>query len=230
MTHDETMLQLDGVRRVRSYVRREGRMTPAQIRALDSYWSQWGLDPDDSAGDLFAAFGENHCPNVLEIGFGMGDSLFQMACENPDRRFIGIEPHRPGVGHLLQLIHKGGIDNLRLVCGDALDVIENHLAEQSVDCVQVFFPDPWHKKRHHKRRLINRSFVDLLAPKLREGGILHLATDWENYAESMCEAVMYSGKLTPCSPPARPETKYERRGVRLGHTITDLAFARIQHS
>lgn len=221
------------LRRIRSFVLRTGRMTEGQKRAYDIHWPSKGLDVDNGMLDLAAEFGRQ-APVVLEIGFGMGDSLAAMAAAAPDTDFIGVEVHSPGVGRLMHLIDEQGLTNLRAYCFDAVEVLERCIPDASLSRVQVYFPDPWHKKRHHKRRLIQPAFVQLLRRKLQPGGVVHLATDWQNYAEHMM-AVMSSaegfvnqageGQFSP-RPDYRPITKFEKRGERLGHGVWDLLFQR----
>jgi len=222
-------------RRIRSFVRREGRLTPGQQRALDALWPRFGLElPQPPAPlDLAAVFGRE-APVTLEIGFGDGESLAEQAANHPQRNFLGTEVHRPGVGHLLREVERRGLENVRVSDHDAVELLEHYLAPGSLDCVQVFFPDPWHKKRHHKRRLIQPPFVRLLATRLRPGGRLHLATDWAEYAEHMI-AVMEECREwfapdgpvpAPGRPPERPVTKFERRGERRGHGVADLLYRR----
>jgi tRNA (guanine-N7-)-methyltransferase len=220
-------------RRIRSFVLRAGRMTRGQQRAMDEYWPRWGLELEQGMLDAQAAFGRQ-APLVLEIGFGMGQSLSEMAAAAPERNFIGIEVHRPGVGRLLHDLGEQGSVNVRVYCEDAVLVLQQCIADASLEGVQIFFPDPWHKKRHHKRRLIQCEFVSLLASKLKPGGRLHLATDWENYAEHML-AVMagvpqFNSEAGPRQysprPDYRPLTKFEKRGQRLGHGVWDLIFTR----
>nr|WP_328799352.1 tRNA (guanosine(46)-N7)-methyltransferase TrmB [Sediminihaliea albiluteola] len=221
-------------RRIRSYVLRTGRMTEAQKRAYDAGWERWGLDYSAQTLDLDAVFGRR-APRVLEIGFGMGQSLAEMAAAAPEKDFIGIEVHTPGVGRLLHDIDERKLSNLRLYRHDAVEVLEHCIAPDSLDTLQIFFPDPWHKKRHHKRRLIQAPFVELLVSRLIPGGRLHLATDWENYAEQMMEVLSANtalrntagpGQFAP-RPAHRPLTKFEQRGERLGHGVWDLLFERL---
>jgi tRNA (guanine-N7-)-methyltransferase len=220
-------------RPIRSYVLRTGRMTPGQERAFQDHWQSWGLEYSKRSLDPVAAFGRQG-PVVLEIGFGMGDSLVEMAAAAPDSNFIGIEVHRPGVGRLLHSMAAREVGNIRVYCHDAVEVLRDCIAEHSLDTVQIFFPDPWHKKRHHKRRLIQPPFIDLLVSRLKPGGTLHLATDWENYAEQMMEVLTNSEWLANSEPVGcfaprpehRPLTKFERRGERLGHGVWDLVFTR----
>ena len=205
-------------RDIRSYVIREGRMTPGQKRALDEQWDSFGLNLED--GQLNAAF-DKKADIVLEIGFGMGDSLFEMAQTFPEQNFIGVEVHRPGVGHLLQLTASHELKNLKVFRADSIDVLSLCIPDNSLSKVQIFFPDPWHKKKHNKRRLITNEFVGLVREKLKPEGILHIATDWAPYAEVIAE-VMQS--WTSCEIPKRAETKYERRGLKLEHEVFDMAF------
>lgn len=210
------------LRRIRSYVLREGRMTSGQQRAIDRLWPRYGLSIEAGELDYCRCFGRS-APTVLEIGFGMGDSFLEMATAAPGVNFIGIEVHRPGVGHLLGLAESMGADNLRVYNADGVEVLTHSIPTDSLDRVQIFFPDPWHKKKHHKRRLISPTFAALVESRLKPGGILHAATDWPDYADTMIEALA-STRMEPVTPPARPCTKYEQRGVRLGHEVRDLAW------
>ena len=221
-------------RPIRSFVLRHGRMTTAQRRAWEAGWDRFGIDFTGQPLDFDALFGRPG-PRVLEIGFGMGHSLAAMAAAAPDSNFLGIEVHRPGVGKLLHLVQEQGLGNVRVMCHDAVEVLRDCIERDSLDTLQVFFPDPWHKKRHHKRRLIQPPFVELAASRLRPGGRLHLATDWENYAEQMLEVLsacpllentVPGGGYAP-RPEQRPLTKFERRGERLGHGVWDLLFERV---
>jgi tRNA (guanine-N7-)-methyltransferase len=221
------------LRRIRSFVRREGRLTPGQQRALDELWPQFGIEHDDTVLDLDAVFGHS-APRVLEIGFGNGASLLKMAQDNPDTDYLGIEVHRPGVGNLLLGIEREGVTNIRVMSEDAVDILKQQIPDASLDLVQLFFPDPWHKKKHHKRRIVQKGFVQLLYKKLKPGGRFHMATDWQDYAEHMLEVMMAAEGFTNTSPtndyverPAsRPLTKFEQRGHRLGHGVWDLVFKR----
>ena len=219
------------MRRIRSFVLRTGRMTEGQKRAYDLHWPSKGLELKNDAIVLPEVFGRD-APVVLEIGFGMGDSLAQMAAAEPDKDFIGVEVHSPGVGRLMHLIDESGIENLRAYCDDAVEVLEQCIADNSLSRVQIYFPDPWHKKRHQKRRLVQPEFVQLLRRKLKPGGVIHLATDWENYAEHMMLVMSGAegfrntqgeGAFAP-RPDYRPVTKFEKRGERLGHGVWDLLF------
>jgi len=219
-------------RRIRSFVRREGRLTTSQARALNELWPQFGIEANEVI-DPEQIFGRQ-APLTLEIGFGNGESLVQMAEAAPEQDFIGIEVHRPGVGHLLLQIKKRGLSNLRVICADAVEVLEHSLTENSFDRLLLYFPDPWHKKRHHKRRIVQPAFAELIAHRLKPGGIWHLATDWEDYAMHMrkvleaqpqFENIVGPGQFAP-RPQWRPLTKFEQRAHRLGHRVWDLLYRR----
>lgn len=222
------------LRRIRSFVRREGRLTPGQQRAMDELFPRFGIEPGESLLDLDALF-DRSAPRILEIGFGNGESLAVIAANHPQNDYIGIEVHRPGVGHLLMRIEELGLSNLRVMCADAVEVLEQQIPDASLDALYLFFPDPWHKKRHHKRRQVQPAWAQLVRSKLKRGGRLHMATDWQNYAEQMLEVLTAaagfrntaeSGDYVP-RPGYRPETKFERRGQRLGHGVWDLVFEKI---
>ena len=221
------------MRRIRSFVRREGRLTKGQERALTQLWPVMGVEFSGQMLDLATLFGRE-APVVLEIGFGMGASLVEMAKAAPEKNFIGIEVHRPGVGACLTSAEEAGVTNLRLFCHDAVEVLEQMIPDQSIDTLQLFFPVPWHKSRHHKRRIVQAPFVQMLRPKLKLGGLFHMATDWQNYAEQMLEVMSVAEGFTNTSafgdyvprPDARPLTKFEQRGHRLGHGVWDLVFQR----
>jgi len=219
------------LRRIRSFVRREGRLTPGQQRAMDLLFPKFGIAEGDRPLDLDMVFGR-HAPRILEIGFGNGESLAEIAKNHPDNDYIGIEVHRPGVGHLLMRIEEFGLTNVRVMCADAVEVLEKQLPDESLDALYLFFPDPWHKKRHHKRRQVQPEWAQLVRRKLKTGGLLHMATDWQNYAEHMLEILSAAegfkntsenGDYVP-KPDYRPETKFERRGLKLGHGVWDLVF------
>ncbi|PSF12318.1 tRNA (guanosine(46)-N7)-methyltransferase TrmB [Marinobacter fuscus] len=220
-------------RGIRSFVLRQGRMTEGQKKAYERSWPKFGLSRDDGMIDPREVFGRDSMLN-LEIGFGMGKSLAEMAEAAPEQDFIGVEVHLPGVGALLKEVEDRGLENVRVYSIDANDVIDLCLPDACLDRVMVFFPDPWHKKKHHKRRLIQAEFVQRIRHKLRVGGILHLATDWENYAEHMLEVMVESegfantqeqGGYSP-RPDDRPFTKFEKRGENLGHGVWDMLFYR----
>lgn len=219
------------MRRVRSFVLREGRLTKGQQQALEQLWPRYGLERRDGMIDPATLFG-NPRPLVFEIGYGMGQSLADMAAAAPDTGFIGVEVHRPGVGALLMAIEQQQLGNLRTYCDDAVDVLTHCIPDGSLARVQLYFPDPWHKKKHHKRRIVQPAFVELVRRKLQAGGVFHLATDWENYAGHMMDVMSAAdgwrnpsgdGQFAP-RPAWRPETKFERRGARLGHGVWDLLF------
>jgi tRNA (guanine-N7-)-methyltransferase len=221
-------------RSIRSYVVRGGRLTAAQQRALDLHWPRYGVDFTPSPLDLDALFGRS-ARIVVEIGFGNGDHLVQLAAANPQDDFIGIEVHPPGVGHLLLKAHAANLSNLRVFSHDAMEVLAQVLAPGALDGILVLFPDPWHKARHHKRRLVNAAFATLAASRLRTGGTLQLATDWAPYAEWMLEVLgrhpdfrnlSVDGSWVPRDV-ARSPTRFERRGERLGHAVHDLLFERL---
>ncbi|WP_333608570.1 tRNA (guanosine(46)-N7)-methyltransferase TrmB [Arsukibacterium sp.] len=222
------------MRRIRSFVLREGRLTKGQQHALSHYWSEYGLNHQATPLDLDQLFGRQS-NRVLEIGFGMGKSLVQMAKAAPDTDFIGIEVHRPGVGACLSEAVAQDVKNLRVFEHDAVEVLADSIADESLDTVQLFFPDPWHKKKHHKRRIVQPDFVQLLRRKLKIGGVFHMATDWQNYAEHMLEVMSAAPGYENLSlnadyverPEQRPLTKFEQRGQRLGHGVWDLMFKRI---
>lgn len=229
------------IRTVKSFVKREGRLTKGQQAAIDNHWTEMGLEHKNGAISLTEVFGNDN-PVVLEIGFGMGKSLVEMAAAAPDKNFIGIEVHKPGVGACLAAAAEAGVTNLRVYEHDAVEVLKDCIADSSLSTVQLFFPDPWHKKRHHKRRIVQPEFVENLRGKLQMGGVFHMATDWENYAEHMIEVMNVApGFVNIASeinseenrdsdyierPDHRPLTKFEQRGHRLGHGVWDIMFKR----
>lgn len=223
----------EGHRRVRSFVLRQGRFTPAQQRAFDALWPRFGIDYSGRPRDFAAAFGRQ-APLVLEIGFGNGEALRFAGAQDPDRNHIGVEVHAPGVGRLLNALDADGTGNVRVYHHDAVEVLENEIADGALDEVRIYFPDPWHKKRHNKRRLVNPDFAALLARKLASGGRLHLATDWQDYAEQMWDVLDATTGLVNRAgprghvprPPWRPQTHFEARGRRLGHGVWDLLYDR----
>lgn len=231
---------------VRSFVTRDGRLTPSQQKALDELFPLWGLDPklgdgrDGSEGDGLEwqfdwaqIFGRKTAP-ILEIGFGNGDNLAEQAAKNRDKDYVGIEVYRVGVGRLLNQIQQRQLTNLRVICADAVEVLNHRIADHSLSALWLFFPDPWHKKRHHKRRIVQTAFADLVANKVEEKGIWHLATDWVPYAEHMLEVLEAhprwqntagAGQIVP-PPENRIETHFEKRGLRKGHEVADLLYQR----
>ena len=220
-------------RPIRSFVRRTGRLTPSQQKALETLWPAVGIQHSTDHLDLDAVFGRA-APTVLEIGFGNGETLVQQATENPDKNYIGIEVHEPGVGHCLLKASDAGISNLRLLMHDAIDVLTQQIPPASLSRVNLYFPDPWPKKRHHKRRIVQHDFLNLIADRLQDGGTLNIATDWENYAEHIDEVLSQSDRFT-CTercehsgdqPLDRASTKFERRGLKKGHQIYDWCFTK----
>jgi tRNA (guanine-N7-)-methyltransferase len=221
------------ISKIKSYVKREGRITKAQQSAIDRNWPTMGLSHSQGRCDFSAIF-SNQNPVVLEIGFGMGTSLVEMAKNAPELNFIGIEVHRPGVGACLQYAEEAQVSNLRVYEHDAVEVLADCIPNDSLFRVQLYFPDPWHKKRHHKRRLVQSEFVQKLRDKLYINGQFHMATDWEHYAEHMLEVMSSAAGYTNTAtnntyvekPDYRPLTKFEQRGQRLGHGVWDLIFTK----
>jgi tRNA (guanine-N7-)-methyltransferase len=219
------------MRTIKSFVLRGGRMTAGQQNAFDRHWAAMGLEQADGVLNYENLFGRS-APVVVEIGFGMGQSLVEMAQAEPDKDFIGIEVHRPGVGKLMLLTEEAGITNLKVYCDDAVEVLKNCINDSSLERVQLYFPDPWHKTKHNKRRIVQQSFVQQLRQKLVVGSVFHMATDWQPYAEQMLEIMSdaegYSNTAQNYAtrPDWRPVTKFERRGERLGHGVWDLLFKR----
>lgn len=219
------------IRRIRSFVKREGRLTVGQERALNELFPRYGLTLQDTPLSLDETF-QRTAPRILEIGFGNGTSLSEMAANNPEQDYIGIEVHRPGVGNLLLQVEKLGLTNLRVINDDGVDVLKQMIADDSLDAVYLFFADPWHKKRHHKRRIVQKEFVQLLRKKLKIGGVFHMATDWEHYAQHMMRVMSDAEGFENTTgkdqylprPDYRPLTKFEQRGQRLGHGVWDLIF------
>ncbi|MFO1234553.1 MAG: tRNA (guanosine(46)-N7)-methyltransferase TrmB [Rivihabitans pingtungensis] len=216
-------------RPIRSFVLRQGYMSKGQQRAYDTLMPVLGVGYQPQVADLDAVFGRA-APKVVEIGFGMGGATADIAQARPDTDYLGVEVHGPGVGSLLKLVEERQLGNVRVIQHDAVEVFTHMLAPASLDGVHVFFPDPWHKKRHNKRRLIQPPFVALLASRIKPGGYLHLATDWEDYAIQMLEVLSQEATLENTAdgyaprPDYRPLTKFEQRGLRLGHGVWDLVF------
>lgn len=210
------------LRPIRSFIRRQGRLSAAQGRAIHEHWASYGIDYQDKVLDMAALFGRS-APVVLEIGFGMGASFFEMAAQQPELNFIGIEIHTPGIGSLLNRVVAEQKTNIRVINHDAVEVLDTMIPEASLSKVHIFFPDPWPKKRHHKRRLIQIPFVQRLLNKLMPSGILHIATDWQDYATHIQTVLNHTPGWAPCPDQThRPKTKYERRGQALGHEIWDF--------
>lgn len=223
-------------RSIRSFVIRAGRMTSGQSRALEELWPKYGVEYTPQPLDLNLTFGRT-APRMLEIGFGAGEALVAFAQSHPEMDCLGIEVHRPGAGSLMLNAETAGLTNVRVSTHDAVEVLQQQLQPASLDRVHIFFPDPWHKKRHHKRRLIQTPFVDVLARVIKAGGLLRLATDWEDYAQQMLSVLnahtafknVSSGQSFVPRDDDRPLTRFERRGHRLGHGVWDLAYVRTAH-
>lgn len=218
-------------RAIRSYVLRQGRVSNAQRRAHDELLPQFGVPYLPGALDLGSLFGRA-APRILEIGFGMGETTADIAAAHPENDYLALEVHTPGVGSLLKLIVEGGLANVRIVQHDAVEVLEHMIPAATFDGAHIFFPDPWPKKRHHKRRLIQPAFVTLLASRLKPGGYVHAATDWQEYAQQILEVFSAEPALKNTAadyaprPDYRPLTKFEQRGLRLGHGVWDIVFRR----
>ena len=217
-------------RPIRSYVIRSGRLTDAQRKAIESYWESYVVEFNNETLDPNKLF-EKPQKLTVEIGFGMGDSLLEMAKQGPDQNFLGIEVHQPGVGKLLNGIAENQLTNIKLICHDAREILETGLPDNCIDKLLLFFPDPWHKKRHNKRRLVQPEFIELLLEKLNTAAELHFATDWQAYAEHMMEVLEANPRLENIlgaqnywPEPDRPVTKFEKRGQRLVHGVWDLRF------
>ncbi|MFT5220516.1 MAG: tRNA (guanine-N7-)-methyltransferase [Gammaproteobacteria bacterium] len=216
-------------RSIRSFVRRSGRLTPSQKNAIEHYWQFYGIESCAQPIELPTGF----TSLKLEIGIGNGDALIAMASADTQSLYIGIEVHEPGIGRCLNNIHKLQLSNIRLVCSDAVEVLTQMIKPASLDRLLLFFPDPWHKKRHHKRRIVNQQFRDLISNALKPGAVFHAATDWENYAEHIAGEFLGDPRFNNCGdsqgytecPEYRPLTKFEARGRRLGHGVWDLMFA-----
>jgi len=227
------MTDTEHPRSIRSFVTRTGRITEAQERALEVLWPKYGVEFAPAPLNLNTLFGRQ-APRGVEIGFGNGDNLAKMAAAHPERDYLGVEVHRPGVGRLLLALEEGQLSNVRLICHDAVEVLAQQIAQQSLDEVIILFPDPWPKKRHHKRRLVQSAFVELVTGRLAPGGLLRMATDWQPYAEEMLATLQANPRLQNLAadgryiprPVDRSATRFEKRGERLGHDVWDLAFRR----
>lgn len=222
------------LRKIRSFVRRQGRIRSGQKNAIQRLWPTLGIEYQAQPIDLEKAFGR-HTKKHMEIGFGIGENLIAVAKTNPGEDFLGIEVYTPGLGHALIQIEENNLQNVRVMKHDAVEVLKHQIAPHCLDSVSIFFPDPWHKKKHHKRRLINDEFCKLLATKIKTGGFVFMATDWENYAQQMLEVFSSNPNFSNMSQTSdycermdfRPITKFEKRGTRLGHGVWDLIFQRI---
>lgn len=220
------------LRTIKSFAKRTGRITRIQLDGIKNYWGEFGLDFQPDILNFEEIYGNNH-PVVLEIGFGMGTSLLQMAEENPDLNYLGIEVHTPGVGNILDKAHLLGLKNLKIMEYDAIEVLKDSIADQALQGLQIFFPDPWHKTRHHKRRLIQDEFMALTTSKISLGGFVHVATDWEHYATQIlevlttCKSIQNQYDTYAPRPDSRPLTKFEQRGHRLNHDVWDFYFKKI---
>jgi tRNA (guanine-N7-)-methyltransferase len=221
------------LRSIRSFVLRGGRLTDGQKRALEELWPRFGVEPGDAELDFPAVFG-NRNPVIIDIGFGDGESTLQMATASPGENLLAVEVHRPGVGHLLIGLETNLLTNVRIACADAVTLLRSNIPDNSLAGARLYFPDPWPKKRHHKRRIVQAGFIALLQRRIKPGGVLHMATDWAPYAEHMLEVLESSTGFRNCSasggfsprPAWRALTKYELRGQRMGHRVHDLIFRR----
>ena len=229
------MTEVKYLRKIQSFVRRSGRISKAQSIGLNELWHDYGVDLNEKKLDFNKLFlSENNV--TLEVGFGNGDSLLEMAIDQPNQNFLGIEVYEAGVGRLINEANKNKLSNLKIIKDDAVEVLTNNILDNSISHFQLFFPDPWHKKKHHKRRIVQISFLDLLSNKLKKDGIVHIATDWENYAEHIMELLESHSHFKNCAgdhmyslrPKNRPLTKFENRGQKLGHGVWDIIFTNIK--
>ncbi len=229
------MTETKYLRKIQSFVRRSGRLSKAQSIGLNELWSSYGVDLSDKKLDFDKLFVSKN--NVtLEVGFGNGNSLLEMAIEQSNQNFLGIEVYEAGVGRLINEANKNKLTNLKIIKDDAVEVLTNNILDNSISHFQLFFPDPWHKKKHHKRRIVQISFLDLLSKKLKNDGVVHIATDWENYAEHIMESLESHPHFKNCAgdhmyslrPKNRPLTKFENRGQKLGHGVWDIIFTNIK--
>jgi tRNA (guanine-N7-)-methyltransferase len=225
---EQTVKQERHPRAVRSFVKRGGRIPPGAKKALDEAWQQYGIEldsynPDTPVLNFAAIFGQSH-PVILEIGFGMGHSLLAMAKANPERNYLGVEVHEPGIARVVKEAAEQQLQNIKIARVDAVWMLQEVIPLQSLAGVQIFFPDPWHKKRHEKRRLINPEFISLINSKLSANGWVHIATDWAPYAEQVVKLFAENLAFSPSPSAQRPQTKFERRGLGLGHAVQDLTY------
>ena len=213
------------LRTIRSFVRRSGRITVAQKKAWDKYWAVYGINPEAGPLDLSTLFQNNNQRFILEIGFGNGENLVECAKKDPNSNFIGIEVYPSGIGQCLINANKYDLKNLRLLCNDAVDVFNKQIANESLDVINIFFPDPWPKKRHHKRRLISEDFIVLIKSKLRQNGLVHICTDWADYGRDISALFESMKEFKPLEKfPKRLHTKFEKKGLACGHSIYEFAF------
>ena len=220
------------IRKIQSFVKRSGRLTEGQKYGLNELWPEYGINPTADNIIDFGSIFKKPQDIILEIGFGNGDSLLQMAINEPEHNFLGIEVYEAGVGRLINEAHKHNLTNLKVIKEDAVEVLKNNIASNSLSGFQLYFADPWHKKKHHKRRIVQNEFMDMMSEKLINSGFVHMATDWEHYAEQMMETLemhahfknTLDAHIYSPRPERRPITKFERRGERLGHGVWDLIF------
>ena len=229
------MTEVKYLRKIQSFVRRSGRISKAQSIGLNELWHDYGVDLNEKKLDFNKLFLSKN--NVtLEVGFGNGDSLLEMAIDQPNQNFLGVEVYEAGIGRLINEANKNKLSNLKIIKDDAVEVLTNNILDNSISHFQLFFPDPWHKKKHHKRRIVQISFLDLLSKKLKKDGVVHIATDWENYAEHIMELLESHSHFKNCAgdhmyslrPKNRPLTKFENRGQKLGHGVWDIIFTNIK--
>jgi len=229
------MTEVKYLRKIQSFVKRSGRLSKAQSTGLNELWGDYGVNINEKILNFDELF-LNKNDITLEVGFGNGDSLLEMAIQQPDQNFLGIEVYEAGVGRLINEASKNNLSNLKIIKEDAVEILTNNISDNSLSCFQLFFPDPWHKKKHHKRRIVQASFLDLLSKKLKNNGIAHIATDWENYAEHIMDTLESHPHFKNCAgdhiyserPKNRPLTKFENRGQKLGHGVWDIIFKNIK--
>ena len=229
------MSDVKPLRKIKSFVKRSGRLSKAQAIGLNELWNDYGINLNGKLLNFEELF-LNQNNVTLEVGFGNGDSLLETAIHQPNQNFLGIEVYEAGVGRLINEANKNQLVNLKIIKDDAVEVLNNNIPDDSISHFQLFFPDPWHKKRHHKRRIVQTSFLDLLSKKLKNNGIVHIATDWENYAEHIMETLESHSHFKNCAgdhiyserPEQRPLTKFENRGQKLGHGVWDIIFTNLK--
>ena len=229
------MTEVKYLRKIQSFVKRSGRLSKAQSTGLNELWGDYGVNINEKILNFDELF-LNKNDITLEVGFGNGDSLLEMAIQQPDQNFLGIEVYEAGVGRLINEASKNNLSNLKIIKEDAVEILTNNISDNSLSCFQLFFPDPWHKKKHHKRRIVQTSFLDRLSKKLKNNGIAHIATDWENYAEHIMDTLESHPHFKNCAgdhiysvrPKNRPLTKFENRGQKLGHGVWDIIFKNIK--